>query len=296
MTPNLVSVVLPTYNNKATIGLAVSSVLLQKGCDFELIVVDDGSTDGTSRILSAFATADPRVRVIRLSRCSGEGIARNTGIQAARGTYVAMQDGDDISLPGRLSRQLQFLLSNPDVDWVSTWGYTMSPSYHLMEVAESPLDHEAIRAQLVTGKMSIVGASALTKRDALNQCGGYRALITPDFDLARRFVQTHRIAAIPEPLYAFFPVLPQKQSMRYRAASLLMLRHLKELGTEGVGPAFLAHLFWNGLQGFVPFANRSTLWVRKLTRFLNQEIYSQEFDEWFSHLRRYETDVCGNQS
>ena len=107
-----VSVVIPAYNRAATIAAAIESVLRQTWGDFELIVVDDGSTDGT--LAAAAEVEDPRVRLVANPRNMGAAGARNTGVAEARGTWVAFQDSDDEWLPGKLEKQMARLAANPD--------------------------------------------------------------------------------------------------------------------------------------------------------------------------------------
>lgn len=117
MSTPFVSVILPTYNRSRTLGRAIDGVLAQSYRDFELIVVDDGSTDGTEGLLAA--VADSRLRVIKGSQRRGAAHARNAGIRAARGQLVAFQDSDDEWLPGKLECQVGLLESGPDeVGWV----------------------------------------------------------------------------------------------------------------------------------------------------------------------------------
>lgn len=105
MTPR-VSVVLPTYNRLRTLPRAVTSVLEQDYGDFELIVVDDAGSDGSERWLSELAAHEPRVRVLRHTHNGGVSRARNTGVAAARGEFVAFQDSDDEWLPGRMTAMM----------------------------------------------------------------------------------------------------------------------------------------------------------------------------------------------
>ena len=99
-----VSVVIPAYNRAATIGAAIESVLRQTWEDFELVVVDDGSTDGT--LEAARRIADPRLRVIAAPHNMGAAGARNLGVAEARGTWIAFQDSDDEWLPEKLAKQM----------------------------------------------------------------------------------------------------------------------------------------------------------------------------------------------
>jgi glycosyltransferase involved in cell wall biosynthesis len=105
-----VSVIIPTYNRGWTIGEAVDSVLAQDYRDFELIVVDDGSTDNTPQVLDAYRGA---IKVFRQEN-KGVSAARNRGISEASGRFIAFLDSDDLWLPQKLSRQVEFFNTTPD--------------------------------------------------------------------------------------------------------------------------------------------------------------------------------------
>jgi hypothetical protein len=110
-----VSVVIPTFNRAHTLGASVESVLAETGVDLEVVVVDDGSTDGTGALLAGMP--DPRVHVV-LRPHAGIAAARNAGVAAARGAVIAFHDSDDLALPGRLAVPLTHLRAHPDVDLV----------------------------------------------------------------------------------------------------------------------------------------------------------------------------------
>jgi len=107
----LVSVILPTYNAMAFLAQAVESVLTQDYSQMELLVIDDGSTDGTA---DHAALQDPRIRVLR-QKNAGPAAARNLGLAHAQGELVAFIDADDFWLPGKLRTQVAYLLAHPDV-------------------------------------------------------------------------------------------------------------------------------------------------------------------------------------
>lgn len=112
----LVSVVIPAYNAEAFLAAALESALSQEGANLDVIVVDDGSTDGTAAVLGRFGE---QVRVFRQDN-AGSGAARNRGAARARGDYLAFLDADDLWAPGKLSRQLAALAREPTLDMV--WG------------------------------------------------------------------------------------------------------------------------------------------------------------------------------
>ena len=109
-----VSVLMPVYNRKEYAPDAVESILRQTYKDFEFIIIDDGSTDGVTDLLREYASKDSRIVLIEQSN-TGYSRALNRGLQAARGELIARMDSDDVSLPGRFERQVEFLRAHPDV-------------------------------------------------------------------------------------------------------------------------------------------------------------------------------------
>jgi teichuronic acid biosynthesis glycosyltransferase TuaG len=132
-----VSVVMPAYNAEATLESSIRSVQAQTREDWELIVVDDGSADRTVELAQAAAAADPRIRVIR-QRNRGVAAARNVGIDAARGRYLAFLDADDTWLPGKLSRQLAFMSWHDSAlsatAYRRQWRDRLGPLFHVPDV------------------------------------------------------------------------------------------------------------------------------------------------------------------
>lgn len=112
-----ISVLMPTYNAERFVRTAVESVLAQTFDDFELLIVDDGSTDNTAEIISAFA--DPRIRLVKKAH-TGVADTLRAGVESARGKYIARMDADDIAFPDRLQKQYAVLESDPDIFLVHT--------------------------------------------------------------------------------------------------------------------------------------------------------------------------------
>lgn len=109
-----VSVVIPTFNRVGTLPRALDSVLAQKGASFEVIVVDDGSTDGTKDLIRKIAARKSNLHYCSFQSNRGPSAARNLGIEKTRAPFVAFLDSDDEWLPGKLSAQLEFFEQNPD--------------------------------------------------------------------------------------------------------------------------------------------------------------------------------------
>ena len=121
----IVSIVMPAYNSAKFIVQTVQSMLTQTLRDFEFIVVNDGSTDDTLKILQELAQRDPRIQVVDEGKRGFVG-SLNRGCALARGTYIARMDADDISLPQRLEKQVQFLETHPHISLCGTWAYAYS--------------------------------------------------------------------------------------------------------------------------------------------------------------------------
>lgn len=140
-----ISVVMPVFNREHHVALSVKSILLQDFGDFELVIVDDGSTDGTRKVLAEFD--DPRIRIIAMPANCGNATARNVGLGAARGEFIATMDSDDVALPERLGRQWQFLKAHPEIDILGTNVYKVvsGQSYEQQHAAEDGI----IKARLL---------------------------------------------------------------------------------------------------------------------------------------------------
>lgn len=203
------SVVTPAYNSTATIELTVRSVLAQTRADLELIVVDDGSTDGTRELVAALASKDPRVRLIGQSN-QGTAGARNTGIDAARAPLVAFLDHDDLWLPGYLDGMAAALEAQPGAGFAYTSAYMFDDVREAMRrrtsfqqyagVPPAPVVHEQLRMLIET---NFVMSSTMVPAAVLAAVGGFATEIqgADDWDLWLRIVASGRPAvAAAEPL------------------------------------------------------------------------------------------------
>jgi glycosyltransferase involved in cell wall biosynthesis len=114
-----VTVLMPVYNGERFLREAVDSILAQTFADFEFVVIDDGSTDGTAEIVRSYL--DPRIHFVRNASNLGLVANLNKGIETARGEYIARMDGDDVSLPERLAKQVAFMDASPELAASGTW-------------------------------------------------------------------------------------------------------------------------------------------------------------------------------
>ena len=201
-----VSVVMSVYNGAATLAATMDSVLSQEGVDFEFIVINDGSTDGSGAILDDYARRDDRVRVIHQDN-TGLTQALIRGCVEARGEYIARQDaGGDVSLPDRLARQFAFLEANSDVVMTSCGTRFVGPEdeflYDIIQQGdELQRGLEQLRIDRVRGPSS--HRSTMFHRTVYQAVGGYRPefRVAQDLDLWMRMVEQGRCVATPEVLY-----------------------------------------------------------------------------------------------
>jgi glycosyltransferase involved in cell wall biosynthesis len=174
-----VSVITTAFNAERFIGDAMRSVLDQQHVDFEYIIVDDGSTDGTQAVVRSMA--DSRVRLIAPGRI-GRGRALNAALDACRADYVAIQDADDLSHPERLATEYRVLEERPDLAGVGSGQILMSgdspPTWH--PVPPRPDMHDIRRELLYFNPLS--HTSLMFRRHWLERVGGYDATRTVLFD------------------------------------------------------------------------------------------------------------------
>jgi glycosyltransferase involved in cell wall biosynthesis len=199
------SVVASVYNGGRYLLPSLESVLSQQGVGFEFVVVNDGSTDDSPQILDDLARRNSRLRVVHQpNRGLTEALVR--GCAEARGRYIARHDADDLSLPGRLLRQLRLLDGDPGLSLVSCWGRAVGPDDEtLFEIRRSD---DPVRAteELIGKEVGPAGhGSVMFRSDLYRRVGGYRPAfrVAQDWDLWLRLVEHGRIAFVPEALYAY---------------------------------------------------------------------------------------------
>jgi glycosyltransferase involved in cell wall biosynthesis len=188
------SIVMTAYNAASTVAASIASILDQTHSSFELVFVDDGSTDDTLRIVSEIE--DPRIVLISPGRLGRSG-AFNKAVETARGPIIVVNDADDESLPTRIETQLDCFASHPDVDVI---GGQMIAHYGAKEwLLRFPTTHDAIFRELDEGRMPIAHAASAFRRDWFLAQGGMNVAYTrvEDFELYYRSRRVTRFAAVP---------------------------------------------------------------------------------------------------
>ena len=204
-----ISVVMSVYNGGATLAATLESILAQTLRDFEAIVVNDGSTDDTARVLAAYAERDLRIRVIEQEN-AGLTRALIRGCGAARGEYIARHDAGDLSHPRRFEKQAGLLDADPRLAFVACWTAFVGPEQEPMYVTRGTGVASAAPAHIidVDARHGTVDAptshpAVMFRRDAYERAGGYRAAFyyAQDWDLWYRLAEQGMFQIVPEVLY-----------------------------------------------------------------------------------------------
>jgi len=196
-----VSVVMAAYNGERFLRPAIESILSQTFRDFEVIVIDDCSTDRTPQILREFK--DDRIRVVRNERNMGIAETLNNGIAVARGEYIALQDHDDVSLPTRLECQVAFLDKNAKVGMVGSSCSLIDEAGVLL--AHRPVEYDDVKLKWdLLWRTALIHTTLMVRRRAVEEIGGYspdpQYRFAEDYDLMSRVAFRYAIANIPQPL------------------------------------------------------------------------------------------------
>jgi glycosyltransferase involved in cell wall biosynthesis len=230
----VVSVVVPTFNRADLLGETLQSILAQTLRDLELIVVSDGSTDGTRAVVEGLG--DPRVQFIEQANSGGPAGPRNRGVRAARGKYVAFCDDDDLWLPEKLERQVALMERESDIALSYTEGENFGDSdvFTRTSLRGRPVD-DHFRALLY--RNFITNSSVVVRRAVLAEVGAFnedRALRgTEDYEMWLRIARRHRIAGVHQPLFRYRIHRSNLAGNRSKATER-SIKVLKDLSASGV--------------------------------------------------------------
>ncbi|MGC8559493.1 MAG: glycosyltransferase family 2 protein [Phycisphaerae bacterium] len=197
-----ISVLMPAYNAQQYLRPAVESILNQTFADFEFIIIDDGSTDHTARIITSYA--DPRIRFYQQAN---QGLSRtlNRGIGLARGTFIARQDADDVSMPGRFAAQIEFTKSHADIAMVGTAAEIWVEDRPGGRYHRHPCDPTLLAFAMLFDNY-FVHSSVMIRRAVLEEIGGYSAEKSrqpEDFELWSRISRKYPVANLPDVLQIY---------------------------------------------------------------------------------------------
>ena len=249
--PPEVSVVLPVFNGEDVIGRALRSIQAQTFTDFEIIVVDDGSTDRTAD--SVADLANDRLTLIKHACNRGAAAARNTGITAARGRRIAFLDSDDTWNQEKLARQIELLERSPRTVKACATGYRLHKNGREL-VFSLKLAPEQFRREILFGCMISPGSTLVVDRDVFDNIGMFDELFRrlEDWDWLLRFTRAYEMVFVPLPL-----------------ADIYLARHRRPQEIERVNDALdrMRHKHLPDLSGLARMRLRGSLLVEKAAMF-----------------------------
>lgn len=264
----LVTVLMPVYNGNLYLHAAIGSILGQSLADFELLIMDDGSTDDSLSIIQSFQ--DSRIRLFRHDEKLGLVSALNAGIENSRGSYIARMDSDDISLPDRLSKQVSFMESNPQIgvcgSWVRTIGERPGEVWHYLS------DPDEIKCGLLF-QNHLAHPSVIIRRSVLTDTGlrydtAYKHV--EDYGLWAVLAAKTLLANIPE-VHVEYRIHGNQASTIYIAeqmtnVTMIQQNQLRVLGIEPTSEELQLHsqLGLGRFQGNLAYINKISEWFLKL--------------------------------
>lgn len=194
-----ISVVMSVYNGMPYLEEAVKSILNQTYRNFEFIIIDDASTDSSWGYLKSLK--DRRIKLIKNEKNLGLASSLNKGIKAARGDYVARMDADDISLPQRFEKQINFFKAHKDYILVGSQVIWVDKNNNLISGFDTPLKDEDIRKKLII-RNQFHHATVMFRRSDIEKLGAYRDNLNgiEDYDLWFRVIKKGKVANLPERL------------------------------------------------------------------------------------------------
>ncbi len=251
-----VSVLMPAYNAEKYIGFAIDSILNQTFKNFELLIIDDGSSDSTFDIIKKYSQLDPRIKMSQNPKNSGVSKTRNNLIKQARGKYIVWQDADDVSLPFRIQEQYSYMEANHDV--VVVGGFLQfidedGKQLYVRNYAEFDvqLRKNIFKYSPVSQPVSMIRKNVFEKSglydESLNQA--------EDLDISFRIGKYGKFSNIQKVLlnYRFYPNSLSAQKLRENINSTLKVRR-KAVSQYGYTMSFLDHLAYIASWGvqFIP--------------------------------------------
>jgi glycosyltransferase involved in cell wall biosynthesis len=243
-----VSIILPTYNRKLLLGRAIQSILDQSYQNFEIIVVDDCSSDNTDKFVKSIK--DKRIQYIQLKKRKGANIARNTGIKAAKGDYIAFQDSDDVWLDRKLEKQMKAFKESPeDIGVIYTSRINLADGKKSIIPSPDIEPKEGNLHDILLKTGFIATPTAVVKRECFAKVGMFDENLPreQDWDLWIRISKHYRFKHIDEPLvksYLQTDSISGNTNSWIIARKLILEKYFDEISKK---PEVLSdHYYWIG--------------------------------------------------
>lgn len=218
MDSHKVTVLMSVYNGKKYLREAIDSILNQTFNEFEFLIINDGSTDRTDEILRSYD--DHRIKIIKNETNIGLTKSLNIGLRMAKGEYVARMDADDVSMPERLEKEVNFLDQNRNVGLVGSFALQIDEDGNILRILERSVNNSAIKRGLLEKYNQFWHGSVMFRKECIERVGNYREEFqaAQDYDLWLRIADQYEVANIPEGLY----------KMRFHPDTITVLRRVKQ--------------------------------------------------------------------
>lgn len=250
-----ISIVIPVYNRAKLLAAALGSVAAQTFKDIEIIVVDDGSTDDVNATLNDFDHLP--VTLVRHAQNKGAAAARNTGIQTARGNFIAFLDSDDVWLPNKLEVQLEDLKSQDESTKANCTAYIVASNDHRRKTIVRTNPPQNWHQYILLGCNLSIGTTLLVERSCFSELGFFDASMRrfEDWDWMLRYTSRYNLTVVDEPLAVIIPGAPPPQRDVLDSLKLLREKHLPAISAMGSGKK---HRFMSALS-----LEESASWYRE---------------------------------
>ncbi len=270
----LVSVILPVYNAEKFIVSAIESVLAQDFKNFELLVINDGSTDKSEQLIKNII--DPRIVYIKNETNIGLIATLNKGINKAKGKYIARMDADDVSLPNRFSSQITFLENNPAIGLCGTSFYSWNGQDKTLKTL--PSDSQEIKAELlfrnVVAHPSVIFRKAVMIENALQY--SMDAFLAEDYEVWTRMVRVTSIANLPSPLLLYrvhaMQVTQTQKEAKEATRHKIMWNYFSWFGLlpSGAEKEIHIHISDGKSKGSIAFLEAAEAWLKKIEKTVSE--------------------------
>lgn len=253
-----VSIIIPVYNGEKTIQKTIESVLQQTFTDFEILVINDGSTDTTLDILSKII--DPRIQIFSYPN-SRQAASRNRGLERAKGDYIAFLDADDLWTTDKLELQIKALQSHPDAAFAYSWTDYIDETGNLLHPGRHITINGNVYADLIVNNFVENGSNPLIRREVFDRVGVFDESLPPaeDWDMWLRIAELYQFVAVPaaQVLYRVTATSSSLNIAKQEQQCLEVLRRgfdRASLEIQQLKPKSYANLYkyltWKAIEGY----------------------------------------------
>lgn len=226
------TVIMPVYNGERFLKDSIDSVLNQTFEDFTLTILNDNSTDGTAAILDSYQNRDSRISIITKTKNEGPANLRNEGIEKSKTEFIALLDADDIALPSRFKKQIDFLTKNPNVGVCGTWFTFFGDQKN--KVVKHAVTHDALKVQFLHS-CGIGNPTVMFRKSVLgNLRFEHRYVPAEDYGLWSQLIAKTKFHNLPESLLLYrwhdSNISQTKEENLRKAERLIKIKQLEQLG------------------------------------------------------------------